>query len=57
MKDEEIALMKRQIETQLDELERDMAEALQWWREWKSRPRGFRAKRNGGMRPPGHQAA
>lgn len=41
--DAEIALIKRQIEIQLDEHEASLADAVNWYREWKARqPKGFR---------------
>jgi hypothetical protein len=41
--DEEIALIKRQIETMLDEYEQDLLAFDKWLRDWRARqPRGFR---------------
>ncbi len=44
MTDAEIALMKKQIEIQLDEYAEAMRLAEKWYREWKARQRtqGFR---------------
>lgn len=44
--DDEVALIKRQIETQLAEYEESLVGAVNYWKDWKSRqPKGFRRAR------------